>query len=264
MTDDRLAAAETQRMLLIRWLIAHGSPQALELAGGLKNCRTSQPCRSPACQVCGLAFQALSYKIVEGYLDPLSRGMRKRMHAIAIVPAEGCIRLGALSVEAFRRVEVLVREALRDLDFPPSIVSIEASFNEDATGRNPPHWSVHVHLLGVGWLSKDQVDELRRRFPVHRLAARPVMYEELDSDPRGKLYPFKAERVRRVTELVEDHPTRQPFRGSRRRALRQSQAVELAIVEHRLGFAGRLICHGIDEVSIKTRLSAEGWARDGP
>ena len=146
----------------------------------------------------------------------------------------------------------------------PSIVGLEVSFNEDATGKGDEHWSPHGHVLQLDWLSEAQESALRSAFSPSELVKRPVYYVPLDDDPQGRLYPFKPERIRRVTFLNKNDPRREPYLDTRRRGLRAGQSVALALVDHELGFSRRLLTHGIDREAVHRHLEGLGWPRDGP
>lgn len=264
MALDPHAKATFARARLIGQLRASQQPGAVELADILTACTGATLCRSAACPVCGLAFQRAAVALVEEFIEGPARAIRHRTTAITIVPASGCIPPGALTVEDFQRVRAEVAGAFAALDLPPAIIGLEASFNEDTTGRFDNHWCVHTHANQLDWLSDRQETALKNCFPRSPFVKQPVRCDKLDRRSEGRRYPFKPERVRRVTVFNTGHPTRAPFRESKRRELRPDQAVRLAMVEHRLGFARRHLTHGIDERLVRQRLRSLGWARDGP
>lgn len=237
---------------------------AKTLAATLAACTVVQPCHSAACPACGLAFQQAAVSLVNLQIRAPAHEIRSRMTALTIVPAIGCLAPDDLTIEPYKRVGTEVSAALAVLELPPAIIGLEVSFNEDATGKVEPHWCAHAHGIGYDWLSNAQERSLRAAFPPSRLVKRPVLCVPLDSNEQGSRYPFKPERVRRVTQLKTDHPHRLPYRISKRRELRPWQAVSLALVEHQLGFSGRLLTHGINEQAVRQHLEGLGWARDGP
>lgn len=264
MAHDPHSKAALARHRLIGQLRASEVPGAEAVSDVLAACTPAAPCRSAACPVCGLASQATAVSLVEELISTPARAIRNRMTAITLVPASGIVAPEALSVEDFERVGAEITVAFAALALPAAIIGLEASFNEDTTGRFEDHWCVHGHANQFEWLSEVQTSGLRARFPPSRLVRQPVDCKPLDQRSQGRNYPFKPERVRRVTVWVTDHPLRAPYRDSKRRPLRPWQAVSLAIVEHELGFARRLRTHGIDERLIRGRLWAAGWGRDGP
>lgn len=264
MTHDPHKKATFARARLIGQLRASQQPGSAVLADLLAACADAAPCRSAACSVCGLAFQRAAVALVEEFIDVPARAIRHRTTAITIIPASGFISPDALTVEDFQRVGAEVAAAFAALNLPPTIIGLEASFNEDTTGRFDDHWCVHTHANQLDWLSDSQEAFLREAFPRSPFVKQPVHCDKLDRRSEGRRYPFKPERVRRVTVSNTDHPTRAPFRNSKRRELRPGQAVSLAMVEHRLGFARRHLTHGIDERLVRQRLRGLGWARDGP
>ena len=264
MVRDPHTKATLARARLISQLRARQEPNTAALADILAACTDAAPCRSAACPVCGLAFQQTAVALVEEFIDAPAREIRNRTTAITIVPASGCIPPDALTVKDFQRVGAEIAAAFAALNLPPTIVGLEASFNEDTTGRFADHWCVHTHSQQVGWLSDTQETSLKGFFPRSSFVKKPVHCDKLDRRSEGRRYPFKFERVRRVTVLKTDDPTRAPYRDSRRRDLRPNQAVTLAMVEHQLGFGGRHLTHGIDERLVRQRLQGLGWARDGP
>lgn len=252
------------RQRLIRQLLSSDKSGAARAALTLVSCTPKMPCRSAACPVCGLAFQAAAVAVVDTFIRGRARAIRNRMTALTIVPASGCLPPAELSVEDFKRVGAEIATALEALDLPATIIGLEASFNEDTTGRFEDHWCVHGHGLQRDWLSKAQTKALRAAFPSSERVQRPILCVPLDQEPEGRLYPFKPERFRRVTRLITDHRARAPYRKSKPYDLRPWQASSLAIVEHQFGFARRLVTHGIDETAFEGLLRALGWARDGP
>ena len=264
MAHEPHTKATFARARLIGQLRANQQLGAAALAAIVAACTDTAPCQSAACPVCGLAFQRAAVALVEEFIDVPAREIRHRTTAITIVPASGCIPPDALTVGDFQRVGAEIAAAFTVLDLPPTIIGLEASFNEDTTGRFDDHWCVHTHANQLDWLSDRQEASLKEAFPRSPFVKQPVRCDKLDRRSEGRRYPFKFERVRRVTVFNTDHPTRAPFRESKRRELRPDQAVNLAIVEHRLGFARRHLTHGIDERLVRQRLHSLGWARDGP
>ena len=252
------------RRSLLYQLRASDEPGAAAVAAILDTCTESKPCRSAACPVCAAAFQQAAVAVVEQHIREPARAIRNRMTALTIVPASGCFAPNDLTVEACERVAAEITTALATLGLPPAVIGFEVSFNEDITGKVEPHWCAHAHTNGLDWLSAAQDAGLRAAFPRSRLVKRPIKYELLDQNPQGRLYPFKAEHVRRVTQLKSDHPEREPYRETKRRELRPWQAVTLALVKHQRGFSGRLLTHGIDAEAVRGQLRGFGWARDGP
>ena len=254
------------RARLIHQLRRIDGPEAAALAATLASCRDTNSCRSAACPVCGLAFQHAACSLVEAVIREPARKLRGRMSAITIIPSTGCEAPEELTGDTFRRSTAEISAALTASGVGPCVVGIEASFNEDETGRVPPHWCVHGHIIALDWLSRSQGDALRSAFPGSDQVRRPVKIEPLDQDIAGRLYPFKPEKVRRVT-YQNDHNSkdnRGPSRDTHRRDLRPWQAVRLALIEHRLSYRGRLITHGIDKELAGRHLWGFGWPRDGP
>lgn len=264
MKHDPQPKVMAARQRLIHQLRATDFREARELASVLDACTPTLPCRSAACPVCGLAFQQVAVAIVEEFIRAPARAIRNRMTFLTIAPASGCVPPDKLSLEDFERVGAEISAALAAIDLAATIVGLEASFNEDSTGCFEDHWCVHGHGLQVDWMSKAQKCALRAAFPHSELVRRPILCVPLDQEPAGRMYSFKPARLRRVTRLVTDDPTRAPYRKSKRRDLRPWQAVSLAIVEHRFGFSRRLVTHGIDEAAFEGQLRSLGWARDGP
>ncbi len=264
MARDPHTKAALAQARLIGQLQRSSEPGAAALAAVLAACTPATPCRSAACPLCGLAFQATAVSLVEEFVRIPARAIRNRMTALTIVPASGIVAPEALSVKDFERVGAEITAAFAAVDLPPTIIGLETSLNEDTTGRFEDHCCVHSHTNQYEWLSEAQTVGLRARFRPSALVRQPVECKPLDQRSEGRDYPFKPERGRRVTVWVTDHPTRAPYRDSKRRPLRPWQAVSLAIVEHRLGFGRRLLTHGIDEQLVRQRLLAAGWGRDGP
>lgn len=249
---------------LINNLLRSKTEAAENIAAQLSACTIDNPCTSPACFHCGMRFQQAALSVVERFIGVPSRAILGRKSAVTIVPPDGCVEPAALTADAWRRVAAQIIAAFEKLDFPPIVIGMEASFNEDATGRIKPHWCIHPHGISLDWISRAQVRGLQAEFPGSPLAKRPVHCTPLDYNIAGILYANKPERFRRVTFLETRHPTRKPYRDSKRRPLRPSQAVTLAIVEHELGFGWRMLTHGIDREDVRQHLAGLGWPRDGP
>lgn len=259
MTRNRQALALIERARLIYQLRNSTSPGATALADVLTACKQMSCCQSAACPVCGLAFQRVAADIVGTFIDAPARAVRGRMTALTIIPEAGCVRPDALATDVFRHVGNQITTAFSALGLPAAITGLEASFNEDCTNEVEPHWCVHGHGLQRDWLSAAQVAALKQMFPRSQFVKRPVMCVPLDHNQTGRIYPFKPERFRRVTRWISNHPQRRPYRDTKSRHLRPSQAVGLAIAEHELGFGGRLLVHAIDEKRVEQHLIALGW-----
>ena len=264
MAHDPHTRATLARVRLIGQLRRSNRSGGAALAAVLADCTPPNPCRSAACPVCGLASQAAAVALVGEFIRTPARAVRNRVTALTIVPASGCVAPDQLAVADFERVGAEIAAALTKLNLPATIIGLEASFNEDTTGRFEDHWCVHTHAIQRDWLSAAQEKDLRAEFPPSELVKQPVHCDPLDRRTAGQDYPFKPERFRRVTVLKTDHQTRAPYRESKHRGPRPWQAVSLAIVEHQLGFSRRLLTHGIDEQLVQQRFQARGWARDGP
>ncbi len=237
---------------------------AAALAATLDSCTAAEPCRSAACPRCGIDLQAAMVEAVDHFIRIPAQAIRGRMTATTIVPAAGCLAPDNLSTDACRTIAAEIITAYAAAGLPPSLIGLEVSFNEDDTGEVEPHWCVHGHGINIDWLSEAQNHALRAPFPRSQQVRRPVLTEALDGRLSGRQYPWKAERVRRVTFFNRGDGTRAPYRDTRHRALRVQQAVTLALVEHELGFSGRLLSHGIDREALRSHLGADWWARDGP
>nr|WP_137830370.1 hypothetical protein [Methylobacterium sp. L1A1] len=257
------AKATSGRQRLIEQLRRSDVEAAAQVADVLDACSTARPCRSAACPVCGAAFQEMMVAVGDHFIRTPARSFRNRAHALAIVSRLGCVATDDLRVEVFEQVGAEITAALAQLGYPPTLIGLEASFNEDFTGEVEPHWCVHGHTNGVDWPSAMQEDGLKAAFPPSRWVKRPVRIDLLDERIQGRRYPFKPERFRRVTQFVTDDPARAPYRDTKHRALRPWQAVSLAIVEHELGFDRRLLIHGIDEEAVAGRLQGLGWPVGG-
>ena len=237
---------------------------AAAVAAHLEACEPATLCRSLACPVCGRAFQEVMVTVGDRFIRTPARAVRNRTHQLTIVSETGCVGLDELSPEVFERVGAETTAALADLGLPPALISLEASYNEDETGRLPPHWCAHTHGFGLDWVSAAQERGLKDRFRPSPWVKNPVRIDLLDQRIAAQRYHFKSERFRRVTELVTDHPTRNPYRDTDYRPLRPDQAVRLALAEHELGFGKRLLIHGIEAEAVRRHLASLGWPRDGP
>ena len=264
MAQDPHKKATVAHRRLIGQLRRSNQPGAVAVAAHLEACEPATPCRSLACPVCGVAFQEAMVTVGDRFIRTPAWAVRDRTHQLTIVSETGCVGLDELSAEVFERVGTEIAAALADLGLPPALISLEASFNEDTTGRLPPHWCAHTHGFGLDWVSAAQERSLKDRFRPSPWVRNPVRIDLLDQRIAAQRYHFKAERYRRVTVLKTDHPTRKPFRDTDYRPLRPDQAVRLALVEHELGFGKRLLIHGIEEEAVRRHLASLGWPRDGP
>lgn len=256
------AKATLARQHLIGQLRRSEVTAAARVADILGGCSTARPCRSAACPVCGAVLQEVLVAMGDQFIRIPARSVRNRTHALTIVPSTGCVAPDDLTVTVFEQVGAEITTALARLGYPPMLIGLEASMNEDTTGTVEPYWCVHGHTNGFDWPSATQQDGLKAAFPPSRWVKRPVRLDLLDDRIEGRRYPFKPERFRRVTSLVTDHPDRAPYRDSKHRALRPWQAVSLAIVEHELGFERRLLIHGIDQEAFREQLKGLGWPGD--
>lgn len=136
--------------------------------------------------------------------------------------------------------------------------------NEDPVGNRPPFWALHTHVHALDWPSEATLTRLRSNYPKSDLVARPVRCDLFDGDPRAPLYAFKPKRSHRERRRIMDDPERAPYWTTQDRPLRPDQAVELALIEHELGFDWRLLNHQIEEGAVITHLASVGWPRDGP
>ena len=89
MARDPYAKATLVRARLIGQLRRSNEPGAAALAAVLDRCTSTTQCRSAACPVCGLAFQAAAVALVEEFIRTPARAIRNRMTAITIVPGTG-------------------------------------------------------------------------------------------------------------------------------------------------------------------------------
>ena len=250
---------------LIYQLRDSGCPEDRRLANVLAPCTIELPCRSAACIHCGRDFQRVAFDLTKQEISVWARrNLRGRMSALTLVPTEGCLAPGDLTATACRRVVANVVDALDACGLSIYALSLDISFNEDTTGKLEPHWCSHVHAQTADWLTVAEDKGLKKAFPISRLVSTPVKVLPLNSDEAGQFYIFKPDRIRRETYLNGSHPNRHPFRDSKRRTLRPRQAVQLAHVDHELGFEYRLITNGIDENAVEAAFDGFYRARDGP
>lgn len=125
---------------LVVWPRDNGLLGAHALADVLDGCSKRQPCRSAACPICGLAFQAAVVDVVDKFVARPARAFRDRMYAATVVPDAGCIAFDDLAAATFRKVAREISAAFVAVDLPPAIIGLEASFNEDQTGVVAQCW----------------------------------------------------------------------------------------------------------------------------
>ena len=261
----RAHAAMVRRRLINR-LRDQGAAGTCDLAEILERCTAANRCRSGACPTCGGDFQLAVVGLVDHTIKKPARILRGRMHTVTVAPSNGCVPPDALNIDFCEQVKAELATALTAYGHPPSVYALDISYNEDSLKRISPHWCVHTHGNGLDWLAPPKVEALKLCFPPSELVKRPVKYQELDKKSKGQLYPFKPLRVRRESYIVpaKSDGSRGAYRDTRRRDLRPWQAVALALVEHQLGFRGRLITHGIAESAVEAMFEAFEWVRDGP
>ena len=254
------AAVEQHR--LINRLRGLDTAEADALAEILTTCTSDAPCNSGACPVCGGDFQLRAVELAKQEIGIPARAVRRRMHGLTLVPSIGCVAPDALSAAVCRRVRAAVAAALVECDLPPNLFAIDISFNEDALGIIPSHWCVHGHGAGLNWLMREQVEALKGLFPKTQLVSTPVNHQQLDHDEKALLYPYKPARIRRVSDIVPAAPNggRASHRDTKRRSLRPWQSATLALVEHEVGYRGRLIGHKINADALEELVGAT----DGP
>lgn len=261
-----LAARRQNRRRLIGRL-EHGSGAQRRLAAVLVACTDADPCLSGACTECGGRLQLAAVDLADRFVREPARALRGRMTMITVVPSWGCVLPGELDVAVCRRVLAAVRAGAVASGITPSIFSLDISFNEDLTGNGPPpHWCVHVAGLVADWFSKAQEKPFRDAFSRSDWVKRPVWFEPIDASGVADLYALKPDRGRRVTDWNEHRLNARggPSTNTKRRGLRAIQADELAMVEHQLGLAGRVIGCGIDDDAVERALGGFNWPRDGP
>lgn len=238
---------------LIRWLKGTGGKHEIKLADILDSCVAPSACGSGACFECSRRFQRLCVAAINQFLVPIASSERGRLSAITIVPLAGHVKPGTLKQSHFHRVKARVQQALCASGLGQALGLIEASFEENLNDPMCNQWAVHAHVVAVGWLSREQVAVLKAEFPGNGRIAKPVMWQRLDDEPAGVAYPFKAEKFRSVSSGHNDADSRE---RPRKRALRKDQAIELAMVEHKVGFHDKLICHGIDREALCLHVEA--------
>lgn len=255
--EDTQAAAR-----LIRHLTEDASRSALALAAVLSDCGPEAPCHSGACRTCGRLFQHTAAQFSATAIR--ARAPRGRMTALTIVPGVGCVPPGTLTAKTCAEAADAIQIALSAAGIGPALLGLDVSFNEDLTGEVPPHWSVHAHGACADWLSLVQKRDLRRAFPRTSHVSRPVKTDPLDDRLAWHLYAHEPERERRQTYLdPRERDEREPCRNTRERPLQAAQAVELALVEHRVGLLGRLINCGIPAGAVAEALGAFGGGLGG-
>lgn len=239
------------------------SRAARRLSRLLSKCGSDE-CGSAACPVCCGHHQAAASSLVDVFIQQPASALRGRCTLVTVVPSIGIADPRTLTAQHFAEVRKALASALAAVGYGPAVFGIEASFVEDATGRFANHWSVHAHGIALDWPSEELERNLRAWFPPSGPILKPVDFERLDGRVNAALYVFKAERFRRDVRLSTATDKRAPHRKGIPRPLRPEQAVELALVDHEVGFRDRLLTHGIDEDHVSACLKALNWPRDGP
>ena len=259
------ARLQNRRRLIGR--LEHGSSAERQLAAILVACTEADPCLSGACTECGGRLQLAAVELVDRFVRGPARALRGRMTMITVVPSWGCVLPGELNAAVCQRVLAAVLAAAVASGITPSVISLDISFNEDLTGKGPPpHWCVHAVVLVPDWFSPAQERPFRAAFPRSSWVKRPVWFERIDASGAADLYALKPDRGRRVTCWDERRLNARggPSIKTSPRGLRAIQADELAMVEHQLGLAGRVIGCGIDDDAVERALGGFNWPRDGP
>ncbi|WP_156652713.1 hypothetical protein [Methylobacterium sp. Leaf86] len=259
------ARRQNRRRLIGR--MEHGSGAERQLAAILVACTEADPCLSGACTQCGGRLQLAALDLADRFVRGPARAMRGRMTMITVVPSWGCVLPGDLDEAVCQRVLAAVKAAAVASGITPSIFSLDISFNEDLTGEGPPpHWCVHAAGLATDWFSQAQQARFRFAFPRSDWVKRPVWFEPIDASGVAERYALKPDRGRRVTHWDEHrlNASGGPSTKTTPRGLRAIQADELAMVEHQLGLAGRVIGCGIDDDAVERALGGFNWVRDGP
>ena len=258
MMTERTKKLAVWRQKLIRWLSQAGGKLEVALSRILASCTRDTPCRNAACPMCGLCYQIVGVAAIEELLDPHTRKFRGRMSLVTIIPEVGLIAPGQLRPHHYGQVKAKVEAAFRENGLEPALGCVEASFEEDLSGRVADHWALHAHVIVAEWLSLEQTAGLISAFPRSDRIGRPVMWQRLDDELAVRAYPFKPERFRGVSQdfgVTDRKPPRQ-------RELRHWQAVELARVEHQVGLVRKLISHGIDIETLHKHFNSMKRSRD--
>lgn len=254
---EKYMPAIQHKRLVSRLKALDDDPVADHLAAHLGSCCSEKPCFSGACPICSTGLQSYAVGLVDRLIMEPARGiLRGRMSMVTVVASSGCVEPDALTAEVCHRVLADITAALVEAKIPASVIGLDISLNEDETGEVPHHWCVHGHGILLDWPSEAQVTALRRAVRPSVFAKRPVHVARLDEDERGRAYPFKIQRVRRVTYIDSSVADRKSFRNTHRRELRPCQQVALAKVEHDFGLMRRVMIHGIDADEVNRALDS--------
>ena len=184
------------------------------------------------------------------------------MSLITIIPTAGRAEPDNLTAADYEACLENVERVLSLTQAPAAVFGIEASFNEDKDNPALNHCQVHAHGLCGNWYSDEQAETLRRVVALTTHAPRALLIEKFDDQESGRAYPYKPDRVRRVSYVDDSNPCRAPHQNTRDRDLRVLQQVELAKAEHAFGLSRRLLIHGIPAVTVNRALVGFEWLAD--
>jgi len=237
-------AAHERRAALAVWLRKKWGrdPRAGALADRLDACARG-PCGSGGCPVCGEALQRGFAAALDEFVGAHRRGASVVCVSVALpglaVPRGG---LTGLNLPAAKR---RVQARLSRAGVGWAIGAWDYSLNEHETGRYPPFWLPHLHLVSA----TDDAAALRRglrdSFAPSDAVPRPVRVQAWDGRENALLYLLKAKFDRRVG--VDGAERFSPKAGEWRlcratsqQRLRSAERLELLLHLDQGGLGGRL------------------------
>jgi hypothetical protein len=228
-----------------------------QLVTKLANCGPDHRCLSPACPECSFAFRALTTAVALPYL--LGHTDRQKIVCVSVVPADGTILPGQLSVPQHVRNNRRWKEALGRAEVTWFLGATDWSFNHHAQDRYEPHWLEHFY----GFTATEDLDELKRnlraQFPATDAIPRPVKVKRWDGRKRALHYMAKSDFFRRIgtdegKRSSGEGAERPEHRATDKQPLRSQEQFDLLIHLDQIGMQSRFLMRWLQFVHVK-----EGW-----
>ena len=245
-SPEKREKLKAQREKRVQWLRKKypDDKSAQALASKLEGCGPKHFCKSPACPECAGAGQRLFARIVGRFLKE-GHSVSKNIVCVSIVPADGSMIPGSLSVNQHARNVRRWKDKLGNASVEWFVGATDYSFNEHREGRYANHWSEHIYGLTATNDPDELKRNLRKQFPKTDVVPRPVKVQEWDGDKAALRYALKPNSWRRVaTDEGERFDKKlggkRACRETDKQRLRSKHKRELLLHLDQIGMQGRL------------------------
>jgi hypothetical protein len=254
-------ALRKERAELVYWLRQKykDNRACQRLANKLDACKRGGRCKSPACPECSAAARDLVTEVARKFLK--EKAKTATIACVSIVPADGIVAPGQLSLAQHRRDVRRWKEALGRAGVTWFIGGSDWSFNEHDEHRYPRHISHHFY----GFTATTDLDDLKKRlqaqFPKTDVIPRPVKVQEWDGKQKPIRYMAKSKFFRRIgsdegERFNKANGNNRSCRATDKQPLKSSQRRELLLHLDQIGLQGRLILRWLQILHLGTAGSA--------